>query len=188
MSEKQENAPGPVAWLGIHYAVRIFISTAVLWLLLRLIAESEPIWAISSMIAVSEPQVKVAWQTFCGRIINGALGCAVGLIFLLIGGTTEWILPFALAATVLVSSYVVRTPVMWRQAPITAAIILAAGLSHHSKLTGLEYGLKRVAEVMLGCVVGFAITWLLSMVWPPHAAPAAAPKPQTAPEAEGVGP
>jgi len=64
---------------------------------------------------------------------------------------------------------------MWRQAPITAALIIAAGLSHHSKLTGLEIGVRRVAEVLLGCIVGLVITWLMSRIWPLAAsAPAAA--------------
>ena len=64
------------------------------------------------------------------------VGCAVGLLFLLVGGSSEWKLPFALAVTVLVSSYVIHIQTMWRQAPITAAIVIAAGLTHHSKLSG----------------------------------------------------
>jgi uncharacterized membrane protein YccC len=55
---------------------------------------------------------------------------------------------------------------MWRQAPITAAIIIAAGLTHHSKLSGVEIGLGRVGEVLLGCVVGLLVTWLMSKIWP----------------------
>jgi uncharacterized membrane protein YccC len=71
-----------------------------------------------------------------------------------------------MAVTVLLSSYVIRIPAMWRQAPITAAIVIAGGLQHHDKLTGMEQGLHRVAEVLLGCVVGIAVAWLLSKVWP----------------------
>jgi hypothetical protein len=70
-----------------------------------------------------------------------------------------------MAVTVLVSSYVIRIPAMWRQAPITAAIVIAGALQHHDKLTGTEQGLRRVAEVLLGCV-GIAISWLLSRIWP----------------------
>ena len=60
--------------------------------------------------------------------------------------------------TVLLSSYVVRIQVMWRQAPITAAIVIAAGLTHHSELSGIEHGLHKVAEVILGCVMGLLVT------------------------------
>jgi hypothetical protein len=73
---------------------------------------------------------------------------------------------------VLVSAYVVRIQVMWRQAPITAAIVIAGSLTEHSKLHGVEDGLKRVGEVMLGCVVGLLVTLLMSRIWPlPEAAP-----------------
>ncbi len=155
-------------WLGVHFAVNIFVATTVLWLLLRLAAGLDPIWAISSMIAASDPNVKQAFRTFSGRITNAALGCATGMVFLVIGGSRAWALPTALAVTVLLSTYVVRVQVMWRQAPITAALIIAAGLTHHSELDAVEVGLRRVGEVMLGCVVGLAVTWLVSKVWLPE--------------------
>lgn len=151
---------------GVHYAVSIFIATAVLWFLLRGLASLDPIWAISSMIAASEPAMKVAVQTFRGRILNTLLGCATGLAFLWIGGAADWKLPVALAVTVLLSSYVVRIPTMWRQAPITAAIVIAGGLQNASRLHGTEEGMRRVAEVLLGCIVGLLVAWMLSKVWP----------------------
>jgi uncharacterized membrane protein YccC len=100
------------------------------------------------------------------RITNVLVGCAVGLLVLVVGGSSEWKLPFALAVTVLVSSYLIHIQTMWRQAPITAAIVVAAGLTHHSKLTGVEHGLHKVAEVIFGCLVGLVVTWAMSRVWP----------------------
>jgi uncharacterized membrane protein YccC len=150
---------------GIHYAVSIFIATTVLWILVKEYGDANPIWAISSMVATSDPQVKQALSTFRGRILNTVLGCGVGLLFVALGHT-EWQLPFAMAVTVVLSSYVVRIPAMWRQAPITAAIVIAGGLQHHDKLTAVEQGLHRVGEVLFGCVVGIAVAWLLSKVWP----------------------
>ena len=154
-------------WLGVHFAVNIFIATTIVWLLMRLWTNASPIWAISSMIATSDPLVKQAIKTFRGRVINALIGCATGMTVLLIGGSSEWKLPLALSASILVSSYLVRVQVMFRQAPITAAIVVAGGLAHHSKLSGAQEGLKRVAEVMIGCVVGLMVTWLMSMIWPP---------------------
>jgi uncharacterized membrane protein YccC len=153
-------------WVGVHFALNIFVATTILWLALRLAAGLDPIWAISSMIAASDPNVKQATRTFWGRIINAALGCVTGMVFLILGGTSDWKLPTALAVTVLLSTYVVRVPVMWRQAPITAALIIASGLTHHTKLTAVEVGLRRVGEVMLGCVVGLVVSWLASKIWP----------------------
>jgi len=150
---------------GIHYAVSIFIATTVLWILVKELGDANPIWAISSMVATSDPQVKQALSTFRGRILNTLLGCAIGLLFVWLGHT-EWQLPFAMSVTVIVSSYVVRIPAMWRQAPITAAIVIAGGLQHHAKLTAMAQGLHRVGEVLFGCVVGIAVAWILSKVWP----------------------
>lgn len=150
---------------GVHYAVSLFIATTVLWILVKKFGDLNPIWAISSMVATSDPQMKQALSTFKGRIINTLLGCAVGLLFAWFGHT-EWQLPFAMAVTVIISSYFVRIPAMWRQAPITTAIVIAGGLQHHDKLTGMEQGVRRVGEVLFGCMVGIAVAWMLSRIWP----------------------
>jgi uncharacterized membrane protein YccC len=118
------------------------------------------------MIAASDPQVNEAARMFRSRLINVLVGGAVGLIFLVVGGPTEWVLPFALAAAVLISSYVIHIQTMWRQAPITAAIVIAASLSSHSRVTGIEQGLHKVAEVVFGCLVGLIVAWAMSRLWP----------------------
>ena len=151
---------------GVRFALNVFVGTTALWLLLRHFAGVSPIWAIASMIAASEPIMVDALRAFRARMINGTVGCAVGLIVLITGGSSEWKLPIAISMAVLISSYFVRIPTMWRQAPITAAIIIASGLEKHSKLTGVEQGLRRVGEVLLGCVVGLVVSWLMSHVWP----------------------
>jgi len=75
-------------------------------------------------------------------------------------------LPLAMAATVLASSYIVRVPTMWRQAPITAAFVIAAGLQHQSRINDLVAGGPRMAEVLLGSVVGLVVAWIVSVIWP----------------------
>jgi len=152
--------------LGVRFALNVFIGTTALWVLLKLLADTNPLWAIASMVASSEPVVKNAVRMFRARIINVLVGCAVGLVVLVVGGTSEWKLPLAMSIAVLVSSYVVRIQTMWRQAPITAAIVIAAGLSHHSKLSGVELGVHKVAEVILGCLMGLFVSWLMSYLWP----------------------
>jgi uncharacterized membrane protein YccC len=152
--------------LGVRFAVNVFVATTALWILLGYFAETNPIWAIASMVATSEPVVKNALRMFRARIINVLVGCAVGLVVMVIGGTSPWMLPIAMSIAVLVSSYVVRIQTMWRQAPITAAIVIASGLTEHSQTSGIEHGLHKVAEVILGCLVGLLVTWLISRVWP----------------------
>jgi uncharacterized membrane protein YccC len=155
---------------GVHLALNVFVATSLLWLVLRKWGGLNPIWAISAMLASSDPDVKVAFTHVRSRFINAVLGCATGLVFLLLGeafgGSRDWKLPLALAVTALISSYVVRVPVMWRQAPITAAIVVASGIEHHSRQVSIEIGLRRVAEVLFGCLLGLAVSWLISKVWP----------------------
>ena len=151
---------------GVHFAVNVFIATSVLWVVLRRGANLNPIWAISSMIAATDLKLKQALATFKGRIVNAAVGSLTGLTFLVVGGQHEIALPVALAVTVLVSTYFVRVQVMWRQAPITAAIVIAAGWTHRSEVNALEIGGRRVGEVMLGCVIGVGVSWLMSKLWP----------------------
>ena len=159
--------------LGVRFAVNVFIASIIVWITLRLFPHAHPIWAIASMIASSEPVVRQGLKMFRSRLINTLVGCAVGLLFLSVGEPTAWKLPFALAITVLLASYVVRIPVMWRQAPITAAVVIAGSVSTQSKVLGVESGLRRVSEVIFGCIVGLAVSWLMAKIWPvPHSSPA----------------
>jgi len=152
-------------FMGVRFATNIFIAATILWVILRELQNLNPIWAISSMIAAADPTVEQAKKFFHGRLVNALIGCSVGLFVLFVGGASDWKIPIALSASVLISTYVARVPVMWRQAPITATIVVAAGLAEHSKMNGIEEGLKRVFEVLLGCAVGLAVTVLMSRVW-----------------------
>ena len=151
---------------GIHYAVSIFFATAILWILVHKMSQADPVWAISSMVATSDPEMKQAMHLLRGRIANTVVGCLVGLLFIAIGGTKVFALPLAMAVTVLLSSYVVRIQTMWRQAPISAAFIIAAGFEYHSRKHGLIAGTARMGEVLFGCFVGIVVAWIVSVVWP----------------------
>ena len=162
---------------GVHLAVNVLVATSLLWIIIRKWAGLNPIWAISAMLASSDPHVSVAAKNVRSRLINALLGCATGLAFLIVSGwlgsSRDWKLPLALAATAFISSYIVRVPVMWRQAPITAAIIVASGIEQHSERVSIEIGLRRVAEVLFGCLLGLAVSWVISKIWPVPQAPSA---------------
>jgi len=152
--------------LALRFAVNVAIATWIVWTTLRLIQDTNPIWAIASMVAAADPQPGEARKMFRARLINVLVGCAVGLVFLLIGGAKQWMLPIALGVTVLVSSFIVRVKTMWRQAPITAAVVIAASITHGaSAKVGLEYGVHKVGEVIFGCLVGLVVSLLMSKVW-----------------------
>lgn len=152
-------------FLGVRFAINVFIATTIVWFSLQLVGEINPIWAIASMIAASDPLPEEARRMFRSRLINVLVGGSVGLLFLLVGGTGPLVLPLALAATVLVSTYVVRVKTMWRQAPITAAVVIAAALTNQSAEVGMHEGLHKVAEVIFGCLVGMLVSVFMARVW-----------------------
>jgi len=81
---------------GIHYAASIFVATGVLWILVRDVAHTDPIWAVSSMVATSDPLMKQAVLGFRARIINTLVGCVIGILFIIIGGSKLITLPIAM--------------------------------------------------------------------------------------------
>jgi uncharacterized membrane protein YccC len=153
-------------FMGVRFALNVLLGTAIVWLVLLGFEDKNPIWAIASMIASTDPVWTQAKKTFRGRIGNALVGAVVGFTFLGIGQPRHWKLPIALALTTLLSTYVVRIKTMWRQAPITAAIVIAAGITGHSKVTGIQQGLHRVIEVVFGCLVGVGISWMMTRLWP----------------------
>ena len=154
--------------VGLRFAINVALATTITWNVLHAIGDRNPIWAIASMVAASDPQPEEALRMFKCRLINVAVGSAAGFIFLLVGGTQSWILPLAMAATVLVSSYVVRVKTMWRQAPITAAVVIASALTADSSAIGIAQGLHKVAEVVFGCLVGMTVSLVMSKAWLIH--------------------
>ena len=151
--------------MGLHYAVRIFIGTTAVWLLLRSVGDAYAVWAVISVIVVTEPQMQTAWLTLGSRIVNTVIGCTMGLIFLLLAGPEIWVLPLGLTATVLVCTYVVRLSSSWRLAPATAALIIASAIVEQSRIGGAKIALHRAGEVVLGCAMAFLVTWCMSKIW-----------------------
>lgn len=153
------------ALLGFRFAVNVLIASSIVWFTLWRINDTNPIWAIASLVAASDPEPQQARQLFRSRMINVLVGCAVGFAFLLFGRGSQRMVPVALAVTVLISTYLVRVKTMWRQAPITAAIVIAASLASASTRIGMGKGLHRVAEVLFGSVVGILVSLVMSKLW-----------------------
>jgi uncharacterized membrane protein YccC len=151
--------------VGVRFAINVALATTIVWQTLRTVENSHPIWAIASMVAASDPDPGEARRMFRSRLANVAVGCATGLTFLLIGGTHDWVLPLAMAVAVLLSSFVVRIKTMWRQAPITAAVVIAAAVVDGSASVGILEGLRKVGAVVFGCVVGMVVSLAMSKVW-----------------------
>lgn len=150
--------------VGIQYAVRIFVGSTALWLLLGVLAAQNPIWAISSMVAVTDPQLQTARANFWARLANTAIGGVMGVLFLAVAGPRDWVVPIAMAATVLVSSYLIHFQTYWKIAPITAALVMASSLQKHSRLSGEQAALRRLGEVFLGSAMAVVVAFVFSAV------------------------
>jgi uncharacterized membrane protein YccC len=150
---------------GIRFAIIVAIASTIVWWTLRLIGDTNPIWAIASMVAASDPQPDEARRMFKARLSNVLVGCFIGLAFLLVGGAKAWLLPIAMAVAVLVSSFIVRIKTMWRQAPITAAVVIGSGSIESSSSIGILQGLHKVGDVIFGCLIGLLVSWIMSKVW-----------------------
>ena len=124
---------------GLHYAVRIFVGTTAVWLLLRSVGDADAVWAVISVIVVTEPQMQTAWRSLGSRVVNTLIGCAMGMIFLLLAGPEVWVLPLALTATVLICTYAIKLSFSWRIAPATAALIIASGVLEQSRIGGARW-------------------------------------------------
>jgi uncharacterized membrane protein YccC len=158
--------------VSLRFSVNVFIGTIVVWHTLGFVGVAKPLWAIASMIGAADPEPEQAQQVFRNRLINVLVGCVCGLAFLLLAGGRTWVLPVALATTVFVATRVVRVKMMWRQAPITAAIIIAAALTGQSTQFGVEQAFLKVAQVLYGCLVGLLVSWAMSRVWRVQVPPA----------------
>lgn len=154
--------------LAFHYAVRIFIGTAFLWIVLQRLGDTHAIWAIISMVFVTEPHIKSAMESFRLRLYNTAVGCAIAILSLLIAGPRAWTLPIGVTLAVLLSTRAPSSPASWRSTPIAAGVVLTAGLTAKSWSVGLQVALIRAGEVLLGGFTAIAIAWLMTMVWMPE--------------------
>ena len=151
--------------LAIRFDVNVGISTFIVWTLLKILGLTNPVWAIVSTIACSDPQPAEAGKMFIGRFVNAIVGCTIGLIFIGIGGSKEWILPVAMATTVLVSSLIIKVKAMWLQAPITAALVIASSIGDPTNTAGMYNGFRRIEDVLIGSCVGITVSWIMSKFW-----------------------
>ena len=86
---------------------------------------------------VTEVKVASAWNAFVSRLLNTLIGSLVALAFLKFGGSSEWSVLAAMAVATIVSSDLVKVPISWRIAPITAAIVMLPAYTSHSAHSGL---------------------------------------------------
>lgn len=144
---------------GLRYATRMLISGVIVWLILSAGLKADPLWGLISAVVVTEVKVESAWNAFVSRLLNTVIGCVVGLGFLKVGGASEWSVLGAMAVATVVSSDLVKVPISWRIAPITAAIVMLPAYTSHSAHAGLTAAMQRTLEVIIGSAVAVGVSY-----------------------------
>lgn len=154
---------------GIHYAIRIFLGSSIIWLAMRNISEINPLWAVISLISVTDPQIQTAFTSFKSQAFNTIIGCLTGLLFMLVLGLEAWLLPIAATIAAIISIHLFRTQAGWRTGPITAALVMSAGIVDKSEHGALALAIQRALGVLTGSVVAMLITAVFALIWMPDA-------------------
>jgi uncharacterized membrane protein YccC len=144
---------------GLRYAIRMLISGLIVWLILAVVWKTDPLWGLISSVVVTEVKVQSAWNAFVSRLLNTLIGSVVALGFLKFGGASEWSVLAAMAVSTIVSADLIKVPIGWRIAPITAAIVMLPAYASHSAHAGLTAALQRTGEVMIGSAVAVGVSW-----------------------------
>ncbi len=144
---------------GLRYAIRVLISGVIVWLILAAALKVDPLWGLISAVVVTEVKVASAWTAFISRLLNTMIGCGVALGFLKFAGASEWTVLAAMAISTVVSADLVKVPISWRIAPITAAIVMLPAYAAHSPHAGLTLALQRTSEVIIGSAVAVGVSY-----------------------------
>ena len=150
---------------GVRYALRMFFGTLVLWELFGLAGDHAPVWALVSMVMVSEIELHSSVLATLHRVAHMAVGCGVGLIFLMAWHPGIWQLAIACACSAAVSFYLMHIGGNWRTAPVATVIVIGAGFVHFTKNAGLHEAVIRTVEILGGCLIALAVSWAANNIW-----------------------
>jgi uncharacterized membrane protein YccC len=163
-SNADTSAPSAPQPSGLQYSIRILIGCVSVWFVLGRINHPNRLWALISVIIVTEPELSAAFLAFNSRIVNTLIGCAVGLSFLYLLGTSYWSILLGIIVSVIVCTSFIRVPGSWRVAPVTVAILMTPSVLGAGRAAGLAVAIARTEEVLLGSAVALLITYVASLV------------------------
>ena len=147
---------------GLRYAIRMLLSGVIVWLILAGLCKVDPLWGLISSVVVTEVKVQSALKAFVSRLLNTVIGSIVALLFLRFAGASEWSVLAAMAIATIVSADLIKVPISWRIAPITAAIVMLPAYTAHSAHVGLTAAIERTGEVIVGSAVAVLVSYVTS--------------------------
>lgn len=153
---------------GLHYALRILIGVALAQFIFHYLRDTNPLWAIISVVMVSEPEVSAAMKAFTSRLTTTLIGCVVAVAMVAAAGPMHWIIPVAAAISALIVYYLIKVPISWKVAPLTAALVLTMAVLEETREAGIMFALARGGEVLAGGLIAVIVSWAVDLVWPVH--------------------
>ncbi|HEU5047907.1 MAG TPA: FUSC family protein [Rickettsiales bacterium] len=142
---------------SVLYSVNILLGSIICWYSLSWLGMQDPIWSIITVILVSDPDLSTAITLARMRVINTIVGCAVGLITLLIFGYNPLVSFFAASLIVFVITCIEGYPANWRLTPVTVIIVMAASRDAVTYHDEIYYAVARAGEIVAGCLVSLSI-------------------------------
>jgi uncharacterized membrane protein YccC len=112
-----------------------------------------------STVIVLDPVLETTLRNFKSRFAHTLIGSAIGfLLLVLVPHALYAIIPVGMALASLACTTVLSLPGNWKIAPVTAALVMAAGVTAQSETVGLATALRRIGEVLFGSAVAVAVT------------------------------
>ena len=149
----------------VLYIVRILLGVTIVWWSLYFIHDDRKLWALISVIMISEPDFDLVRSGTISRMINTVVGCAIGLFFTFVTGSSFWSLAAAIGAAVLVSTSFKKYPTSWKLAPVTVVIVMSPIVIEHISLrSDTVIALTRTGEVLYGSLVALALGGIFHLI------------------------
>lgn len=149
---------------SLFYSAKTFLGAAICWYGLAWLGVANPIWAVITVIIVSDADLSGTATLAKARVINTAVGCASGIVSLLLFGYSPLICLLTAAVTVLFVTSLQYYPANWRLAPVTVIILMDSGRQAVGKETSILYALMRTAEIGVGCIVALLLAFAFSRI------------------------
>lgn len=135
----------------IWFAVRCAASAALACLLSDLMNLDHTVWASMSALIVSQEKLKATHTHVAGRITGTVIGALVALIIHRLFALAGVPVSIQLAVAVAICAVIAKGRPVLRVCLWTCPLVLLTGSEH---LTSEMTALSRIAEVLLGAVVG----------------------------------
>lgn len=142
------------------YASKTLLGSAICWYGLSWCGIQNPLWSVITVLIVSDPDITTTITLARVRVINTIVGCAMGLLSLLVFGYSPLTALLTAAFTVLIITSAKFYPTNWRLAPVTVMILMDTGRQTVEHEQNIRYALMRAGEIGVGCAVALLLALL----------------------------